>query len=153
MFTRDFFPDPSHSWQAQSVSGHHPPPSPPPLISLNKYGLGGFYPRNTYTKAKPITFHQPHELHLPDSNSQDFAELADKILAVPTGYEPKGLWEWSSCNQLSTKAQRLALEEEVSMWAAEQTPRDRQICGNNLMPEGKANTGLFKFKSQCSLFY
>ena len=103
---------------------------------------------NMYTKAKPITFHQPHELHLPNSNSQDFAELADKSLAVPTGYEPKGPWEWSSSNQLSTKVKRLALEEEVSMRPAEQTPRDKQFCGNNLMPEGKANTALFKFKSQ-----
>lgn len=103
---------------------------------------------NMYTKAKPITFHQPRELHLPNSNSQDFAELADKILAVPTGFEPKGPWEWSSCNQLSTKVKRLALEEEVSMRPAEQTPRDKQFCGNNLMPEGKANTALFKFKSQ-----
>ena len=116
MFTRDFFPDLTYSWQA--------------LNALNKYGLGGFYPTNTYTKAKAITFHQPHELHLPNSNSQDFAELADKILAVPTGYEPKGLRDWNSFSHLSTKLKRPALEGEVSTWTAEQT-RDKQLHGHN----------------------
>ena len=117
--------------KCSQLVGTAPPPPTTALISLNKYSLGGFYPMNTYTKAKQITFHQPHELHLPNSKSQDFAELADKILAVPTGYELKGLWDWSSCNQLSTKVKRLALEEEDSMWTAEQTPRDKQFCGNN----------------------
>lgn len=110
--------------------------------------LGVFTPIDTYTKAKPITFHQPYDLRLSShSNSQDFAEPADKILAAPTGFEPEGFWGWSSCKQLSTKVERLAAEEEVRL-AAEETTREKRFWRHHLMPEDKANTGLFKFITQ-----
>ena len=116
--------------------------------------LGVFTPINTYTKAKPITFHQTYDLRLSNhSNSQDFAEPANKILAAPTGSEPKGLWGWSSCKQLSAKVERLAAEEEVTMWTAEERTREKQFWRHHLMPEDKANTGLFKFITQEVCFF